>query len=114
MNTQKIILSKINKTLKEEYVYIELSFPTFIMNPIVQTGRKDFYVFCKLNRVERLLNIARHLRVDLNTMMIEDMKGNKLDYIFPLVLPVDEKYNMKMSTVRKRLKDTYLKEFIES
>ena len=112
MPIQEIILSKINKTLKRNYIYLELSLDTYIIDPIVKTGRKNFYIFCNIEKIDKVLENSNHYRVDLNTMIIHDKKGKKIDYIFPLVFPLDEKYNLKMSTIRKKLSKTYIREIL--
>ena len=112
MVTQEIIRSKINKTLKKNYIYLEMSLETYIIDPIVKTGRKNFYIFCNVEKINYVLKNADYYMVDLNTMMILDTRKKKIDYIFPLVFPVDEKYNLKMSTVRKKLAKTYVGEIL--
>lgn len=112
MVTQEIIRSKINKTLKKNYIYLEMSLKTYIIDPIVKTGRKNFYIFCNVEKINYVLKNADYYMVDLNTMMILDTRKKKIDYIFPLVFPVDEKYNLKMSTVRKKLAKTYVGEIL--
>ncbi len=112
MTTQEIILSRLKKTLKKNYIYLEMSIDTYIIDPVVKTGRKNFYVFCKMEKIDRVLKNSHQFSVDLNTMMIKDKSDKSNNYIFPLVFPVDEKYNIKMSTVRKKLAKTYVKEIL--